>query len=176
VRKGAVIVPVDLLLELDAPTPVAGSLENIEDLVRVVTREVGWAVEGMKGSAFRWENAWRRIIVRDVATGQTAQIQELRPRLLGAFEQLLSQLKETHQLAIWLHKSGRADVPAPDVLLPEIAGMERLKASVFDRWQTADDLEDLAARDYPLTTADLDQIGPQRRSPESYYAEESKPF
>jgi hypothetical protein len=47
---------------------------------------------------------------------------------------------------------------------------------VFDRWQTADDLEDLAARDYPLTTADLDQIWPQRRPPESYYAEESEPF
>ena len=45
--------------------------------------------------------------------------------------------------------------------------MERLKARVFDRWQTAEDLEDLAARDYPLTTADLDQIGPHRRPPAS---------
>jgi hypothetical protein len=58
----------------------------------------------------------------------------------------------------------------------EIDGQERFKADVLDRWQTADDLEDLAARDYPLTTADLDRIGPQRRPPESYYAEESKPF
>ena len=64
----------------------------------------------------------------------------------------------------------------PDFLLPEIDGMERLKTRVFDRWQSADDLEDLAARDYPLTTADLDQIGPQRRTPASWYAEEGKPF
>ena len=60
--------------------------------------------------------------------------------------------------------------------MPEITGMERLKAGVFDKWQSADDLEDLAARDYPLTTADLDRIGPQHRPAASYYAEDSKPF
>ena len=54
--------------------------------------------------------------------------------------------------------------------------MERLKAEVFDRWQTADDLEDLAARDYPLTTEELDRIGPSRRPPASWYVEEGKPF
>jgi hypothetical protein len=169
-------VPEEILLELETAPPVAGSLENIEDLVRVVTRELASAVEGMRGSALKWENAWRHIIIRDVAKGQTAHIQELRPRLVIAFEELFTQLKETHKLAIWLHKSGRADVPNPEMLLPEITGMERLKATVFDRWQTADDLEDLAARDYPLTTADLDQIGPQRRPPASYYAEQNKPF
>jgi hypothetical protein len=168
-------MPDDLLLELETTAPVAGSLENIEDLVRVVTRELGLAVECMKGSALTFENGWRRIIV-DVAKGQTTQIQAARPRLLSAFEKRLSLLKQTHALARWLSALGRADVPDPDALLPEIAGMKRLKASVFERWQTAEDLEDLVARDYPLTTADLDQIGPRRRPPASYYAEESKPF
>jgi hypothetical protein len=168
-------MPEDLLLELEAVPPVAGSLENAEDLVRVVAREVGSAVEGMKGSARAFENAWRRIVM-DVARGQTAEIQAARPRLLSAFEKRLGLLRQTHALATWLSKRGRVDGPGPDALLPEIAGMERLKASVFDRWQTADDLEGLAARDYPLTTADLDQIGPQRRPPASYYAEEGKPF
>lgn len=103
-------------------------------------------------------------------------MQAARPRLLSAFDKRLSLLQHTHALAIWLRKLGRADVPDPDVLLPEIGSMERLKASVFDQWQTADDLEDLCARDYPLTTAELDQIGPHRRPPASFYAEESKPF
>ena len=103
-------------------------------------------------------------LVAAVANG-TAQIQAARLRLLSAFEKRLRLLKQTHALAAWLSEPGRADVPDPDVLLPEIARMERLKASVFDRWQTAEDLEDLAARDYPLTTADLDQIGPHHRPP-----------
>ena len=38
-------------------------------------------------------------------------------------------------------------------------------------------LGDLAAMVAPgVTTADLDRIGPHRRPPASYYAEESKPF
>ena len=168
-------MPEDLLLELESATPVVGSLENIEDLVRVVVRELGLAVEGMKGSAQTFENAWRRIIM-DVARGQTTEIQAARPRLVRAFEKRLSLLTTTHDLATWLHKLARADVPDPDVLLTEIVGMERLKARVFDHWQSADDLEDLAAKDYPLTTADLDRIGPHHRPPKSYYADESKPF
>jgi hypothetical protein len=168
-------MPEDLLQELETATPVTVSLENVGDLVRVVARDVGCAVEGMRGSARTFENAWRRIVL-GVAGGQMAEIQAARPRLLGAFEKRLDLLRQAHTLASWLAGLGKADVPGPDVLLPEIAGMERLKANVFDRWQTADDLEDLAARDYPLTTADLDKVGPQRRPPASYYAEEGKPF
>lgn len=47
-------MPEDLLLELETATPVAGSLESIEDLVREAMRhavQVRLAVEGMKGSA-----------------------------------------------------------------------------------------------------------------------------
>jgi hypothetical protein len=170
-------MPEDLLVQLEtAPPSVAGRLENIEDLVRVVIREVGWAVEGMQGSVSVFENAWRRIVL-DVAQGRTAEMQMVRQRLLQAFAKRLDLLKRTHALAGDLRKvHGQETIPDPDILLPEIAGMERLKADVFDRWQTSDDLEDLAARDYPLTTADLDRIGPLRRPPASYYAEESKPF
>jgi hypothetical protein len=165
----------DLLLELEAAAPVAGNLENVEDLLRVVMREAAWAAEGMKGSTVTFENAWRQIIT-NVAKGQTAEIQAVRPRLLNAFEKRLDLLKQTYALLTWLHKRSHTDCADPDILLPEIAGMERLKARVFDPWQTADDLEDLAARDYPLTMADLDRIGPHRQSPVSWYAEEGKPF
>ncbi len=124
----------DLLLELEAAGPVAENLENIEDLVRVVVREVGWAVEGMKGSALAFENGWRRMIL-DVAKGETTEMQAIRPRLLDAFERRLSLLKRTRALAAWLVALGRADTPNPDILAPEIASMERLKAHVFDHWQ-----------------------------------------
>jgi hypothetical protein len=171
-------MPEDLLQELETTAPVARSFEGIEDLVHEALRhadEVGLAVTGMKGSALIFENIWRRVIM-EVATGQTPRMQAVRPRLLSTFEKRRALLEQIHTLATWLRQLGRMDIPDPDVLLPEIAGLERLKASVFDRWQTAEDLEDLAARDYPLSTADLDQIGPQRRPPPSYYAEESKPF
>lgn len=163
------------MLQLETMPVVAGHLQNVEDLVRVVAREVASAVEAMKGSAATFEAAWRRM-VQDVARGQMTEVHAARPRLLRAFEQRLALLHETHILGRWLRDRGRVDGPGPDALLPEIAGLEQLKARILDRWQTADDLEDLAARDYPLTAADLDGLGPRRRPPAGYYAETSKPF
>jgi hypothetical protein len=168
-------MPADLLRGLETAGPVVGSLENVADLVRVVARELSGAVEGMQGSAGTFENAWRRIVV-EVATGKTAEMQAVRQRLLDAFEKRLSLLRQAYELASWLSKLGRADVPNPEIVRAEIAGMERLKATVFERWQSPEDLEDLAARDYPLTTADLDRLGPHRRPASSWYTEESKPF
>ena|SRR5438046_2545859 len=171
-------MPKDLLQELEAAAPLAGSLESVEDLVREAmthAAQVGLAVEGLRGSAGAFESIWQRIIIH-VGKGQAAEINAGRPRLLSVFEKRLLLLRQIHALATWLRKLGSAEVPDPDVLLQEIDGMERLIIRVFDRWQTAEDLEDLAARDYPLTTADLDRIGPQHRPPASFYTEQSKPF
>jgi hypothetical protein len=171
-------MPEDLLQELEAANAAAGSLDCIEDLARAVRRhapQVSLAAESMKGSALAFQSIWRRIVVA-VANGQTAELHAARSRLLDAFDKRLGQLKDTHNLAKWLCMLGCEDVPAPDALLPEIDAMERLRTTVFDRWETADDLETLAARDYPLATAELERIGPQRRPAASYYNEESKPF
>jgi hypothetical protein len=171
-------MPEDLLQELETTAPVAGSFHSIEDLVQEALRhaaQVGLAVEGMRGSALAFENIWRRIVM-DVARGHTAEMQAARPRVLSAFEKRLVLLKQTQLVASWLRELSSADVPDPEFLLSEIAGMERLKGNVFDLWQTADNLVDLAARDYPLTTVELDQIGPSRRPPAAYYEEESQPF
>jgi hypothetical protein len=169
-------MPEALLLEkLESADWVAESLEKIEDALRDARRVAGHTAEKMKGTALAFENVWQKIVT-NVAKGQTAEMQAAQPGLLSDFTKWLDLLKRTHTLLTGLHKHGRTDIPDPDFLLPEIAGMERLKARVFDRWQSAEDLEDLAARDYPLTTADLDQIGPQRRPPASWYTEESKPF
>jgi hypothetical protein len=167
-------MPEELVLELETADSVEGSLKKIEDILRGLSGLVGEMSERQKGTALAFENAWRQIIT-NVAKGQTAEMQAARPRLLSDFEKRLGLLKRSHGLLTSLSKRDRTDVDA-DFLLPEIAGMERLKARVFDPWQSADDLEDLAARDYPLTTADLDQIGPHRRPPASWYAEESKPL
>jgi len=97
-------------------------------------READSAVEGMKGSALLFENAWQRIVL-EVARGRTTESQAAHPRLLSAFNNRLGRLKRTHALTALLYKLGRAGSPDPDVLLPEIAGMERLKVGVFDLWQ-----------------------------------------
>ncbi len=58
--------------------------------------------------------------------------------------------------------------------MPEIKGMERLKGSVFDRWQTAEDLEKLAAEHYPLSRARLEQIASTHAPPHEWYQGEEE--
>jgi hypothetical protein len=113
-------VPEDLLQLLETAAPVTVSLDNSGDLPRIVARDLACAVEGRKGSALLYENAWRRIVL-EAANGQTTEIQAARPLLLSALERRLAQLKEAHALASWLAKLSRKDGPDPAILLPEIA-------------------------------------------------------
>jgi hypothetical protein len=161
--------------ELETADSLLETLQKIDDALRSNARAGRRVIESMKGTALAFEDEWRRIVAH-VAKGQTAEMQADREGLLNEFEKRLHFLRKTHAQLSGLHKRNPTDIPDPDFLLPEIAGMERLKSRVFDHWQSAEDLEDLAVRDYPLTTADLDRIGPQRRPPDSWYAEESKPF
>lgn len=164
-----------MLEELENAERVAESLEKIENALRDAVQVVGRTAEKLKGTALAFENAWRRIVT-NVAKGQTADMHAARPELMSHFEKRLNLLKQAHVLLARFHDQGRTDLPEPGYLLSEIAAMNELKARVFDPWQSTEDLEDLAARDYPLNTSDLDRIGPQRRPPASWYAEESKPF
>ncbi len=164
-----------LLEDLEKADGVAESLEKVGELLHDAAQVMGGIAEKMRGMALAFENAWRKIVT-NVAKGQTAAMQAAREGFLNSFEKWLALLKQAHALLTQFHNRGWTDLLYPDLLLPEIAGMERLKARIFAHWKSAEDLEDLAARDYPLTTTDLDQIGPQRRPPASWYKEESKPF
>jgi hypothetical protein len=166
----------DLLVELETAAPVAQSLANIADLKREAMRQavqVRLAAEGMKGSVRTFENIWQRMVLA-VAKGQTEQMQAGRARLLSALEKRLGELKDTHVLAVWLRELGSAEIPDPDMLLPEVAGLERLKANVFDRWQSAEDLERLAVEHYPLTQAQLEQVAARHPPPPEWYEGEEE--
>lgn len=159
-------MPDDLLLELERAVPVAKNLDNIEDLLRVLVRQAVEAVESMKGSARAFENVWQNIVLV-VAKGETSAPQAARPKLLSMFATRLNQLKHTRAFVASLFPLGRADLA--DALLSEIEGMERLKARVFDRWQSEDDLEKLAVELYPLSQSRLEKIAATYAPPAEWY-------
>lgn len=153
-------------------TSQASSFARDED--RFV-HDLNRAVAGMQGSARAFEEAWRTI-VRKVAEHKTEEMHSLRPQLANALENRLHLMQRARTQAEAFRSLGRSDVTDTTALAGEIASIERFKTRVLDPWMSAEDLEDLAARDYPLAGADLDQVGAQRRPPPSYYTEESKPF
>ncbi len=172
----------DLLLELKAAAPIVADLEGLEkqgpvleQLWRLFLDQVGAAVEGMKGSSLAFENVGRRAVL-DVAGGRTAEVQTARPALLAALEKRLDRLRRTHAFAGRLRRARAEALPDPDVLLPEIAALERLKSRVFDRWQTEVDLERLAIEDYPLSQVQLRQVAATHGPPPEWYEGEEEPL
>jgi hypothetical protein len=177
-------MPEGLLQQLKTAEPAASiDLEileqqesEIERMRLAHVRQVEEAVKGMRGTALIFVNAWTSVII-DVVGGHATEIQAIRKQLLELFAARLDQLKRVQALVDKTRKMhGEDAIPGLDFLSRETNRMEQLKSTVFDRWETLEDLEDLVARDYPLTAADLDRIGPQCRPPASWYAEESKPF
>jgi hypothetical protein len=175
-------MPPDLLLEeLKAAAPIPVDFDGLEQqgamllrLLRLYLNQVSAAVEGMKGSAAGFESIWRRI-VRDVAKGRTAEMQAARPGLLTALENRLDRLKRAHALAEQLRNShGSEAVPDPDALLPEIAGLERLKTEVFDRWQTQEDLEDLVAESLAPSPEKLEAVARKYGGPSQWHRQEAE--
>jgi hypothetical protein len=171
--EGSARMPDNLLLELETAAPIAGNLENIEDLVRVVIREAGAAVGGMKGLARVFEKTWQRLVV-EVAKGRTAEVLAVRPVFLRFFETRLSELKRTHVFVTWLSTLNGTNVPDPGILVPEIENMEQLKACIFDHWNSADDLERLAVEHYPLSQSRLEKIASRHAPPAEWYQREEE--
>ena len=54
--------------------------------------------------------------------------------------------------------------------------LRRLRAEIFDRWHTPEDLEDLLAASFPLSNEQLTAIAEKHRPPPEWYEEEGKPF
>src|SRR5262249_18046408 len=133
---------------------------------------IGQFLEGMKGTALAFENAWQRIVT-NVAKGQTAEMQAERTGLLNEFEKQLDILKMGHASLTVQYQGGLTDAD-PDFLLPQIAGMERFKARVFDRWHSTDDLEKLAVEHSPPSQSQLEKIAAAPAPPAEWYEGEEE--
>jgi hypothetical protein len=160
-----------LLRELEAgPERLEASAEISDRLHHLFTQEVGRLTAGLAGSARSFDDAWLEC-VRAVARGETERVHAAHDRFLAAFERRMELLRRGRQLAALANGGG--DVSLLDA---EIAGMQRLRERVFVPWQTSDDLEELAARDYPLPYAKLQELARHFKPPQSWYDEESQPF
>lgn len=72
-----------------------------------------------------------------------------------AFERRLTLLRRARELAVLVNGTAASALDA------ELVGMERLRERVFVPWRSSDELEELAARDYPLPQARLRELARQ---------------
>lgn len=156
--------------ESNSADPLAAHVELVDRIKVSLVGEVKRLVGGLAGSADLFEGAWRRCIGA-AARGQSEEVQAQRDALKTAFETRLALLRRAREVAVVAEGNGLVGL-----LVEETSRMERLKTRVFDRWETVEDLEDLAARDYPLSSADLVRLSQDCKPPLSWFEEDSKPF
>jgi len=165
----------ELLIDLKPAEDAAADLQHLQAQVDALERvrqalpgEARRLVEGLRGSADQFEQAWQRC-VRAVVAGQTEKVQARRERFLDALRARLTFLGEARRLVeLACRLSAANGPPTPDDLQEQIVRLEQLKSAVFDRWQTADDLEELAVESYPLSQERLQQLARQHQPPQSW--------
>lgn len=103
-------------------------------------------------------------------------MQAVRERFLGAFEARLRLLREALPLVQYAARvAGHAPTEA-EQLEAEAEALERKLKKLAARWQTAEDLEDLAAESIELPPEKLEAIRRTHGYPKAWYDEDSKPF
>jgi hypothetical protein len=171
---------VDLLQKLEAMPRGVDPAEiekqgSVLDQMRIAhVHDVAAAVVALKGSEAHFKEIWRQLVLV-VAQGRIVEAHAVRPHLLASIDKCLNWLKRIRARAVDLQAmGGREATPDPEELLPDIVGLERLKADLFDRWQSPEDLELLAVNHYPLSKSHLEDIATSHPPAPEWYTEEEE--
>jgi hypothetical protein len=166
--KSMVLAP-DEISGLDA---VLGGVEGLSRLLVEQTRRV---VPLMLSLARSHRPRWMECVA-EVAAGHTDRVQAERDALAQALQSHLEALRRTTRLASIAESLAGETVVGANELPTCIVELERLRAEVFDRWQTVEDLEDLAAASFPLPAARLRDLASQHPAPQAWYDQQGEPF
>jgi hypothetical protein len=164
-----------LLLEATAVNGLEAAVGCLDDLRKVFVERTAGLVSLVLESAEKCSAAWP-VCVKAVAAGETGRIHALRDVLYTGLLHRLEALRHATRLAGMAAALEGREVSGADRLSAATADLERLRVRVFERWRTAEDLEDLVAADYPLSGAQLEALAAKYPPPPSWYQEEDMTF
>ncbi len=168
--------PQDLFEKVEA---LAGKLEDSrraqELLVAQLGEEAELIVEMALSHAEHLRRLWQSCCVEGIA-GRTAEVHARREEFLRQFQVKARLLARGRTIADQVFRlTGKQPIGAS--ALPEAAAdLERLESSIFTRWKTQEDLEDMLAEMYPLPNSRLEELGQKYQAPPAWYEQEGKPF
>jgi hypothetical protein len=164
------------------PSPEGASLAPLEAWRRSLdtsgqeyAREVETGVRSILGASHRFQEAWEACRAQVVA-GQAAAVQAFRDRFIRSFEQRLAHLREALQLVQFAARVAGRELQEAEQLQAEISALAPALDRLASRWRTQEDLEELAAEDFPLPAAELKAIAAKHPPPQAWYDEDFQPF
>jgi hypothetical protein len=169
-------------LELKMPPDVGPRLaalsrwrETMDSAAQAYTCEVQQAANTVLGTAAEFDERWRHLC-RQVLEGRLAEMQALRNQFLSAFTDRLRQLAEARDLVRFAVRVTQRDLPEEVQLEEEVETLQSKLKKLSSRWQTAEDLEDLAAESIAPSVEKLEAVRRKYGYPQAWYDDDSKPF
>jgi hypothetical protein len=144
-------------------------------MAQTYAAEVQQAVRPLLGVLGQFEEGWR-FLCREALAGRVAEMQAARDGFLGAFEDRLRLLREAVDLVRFAERVARRDLPEGGQLEQEAEGLQGKLTKLSTLWQTAEDLEDLAAQSNAPSSEKLEAVRRKYGYPQAWYDDDSKPF
>lgn len=168
--------PQDLFEKVEA---LAGKLEGSRRAQELLAAQLGeeadLIVELALSHAEQLRRLWQSYCAEGMA-GRSAEVHARRGDLLRQFQVRARLLARGRAIADQVFRlTGKQPIGAS--ALPEAAAdLERLESSIFTRWKTQEDLEDLLAELFPLPSDRLEELARKYPPPPAWYEQEGKPF
>ena len=143
------------------PGDSADATHPVLDEVILVSKQIGQTFEGI----------WKACCTLALAN-RASEAHELRDDFFAAFANTKSIMWEVVQMA---RRMG-SDDPELQHLEAEAIALEQKLNRLAARWQTVEDLEDLAAESIALPNEKLEAVRQKYGFPQAWYDEDSKPF
>lgn len=154
--------------------PLGAWRQSLDTSAQAYALEVQQAVRSSLGAVARFDSGWQ-LICRDALAGRSAEMHALRQSFLGSYEHCLQALHEARELARFAQQVTQRALPEELELANEAKMLATKLKRLSDRWQSADDLEDLAAESIAPSDEKLQAVRRQYGYPQAWYDDDRQP-
>ncbi len=155
-------------LEQELSPDASDAIQELDRAAQEYARTIQTGVRALVGSSTRFDESCK-LIWKEVLADRASEVHEARDRYLTAFRHRLTLLQKASQLARYAGQVAGADLPETEMLESEAEVLSRKLDRLAARWQTPEDLEELAADSIELPPGKLDAVLRKYPPPQAWY-------
>jgi hypothetical protein len=160
---------------LDVSEDLARQIEHANDQRKLLANTVRQSTRTVLHYPAQVRRIWAGLCAAGWS-GRAEEIQQHRARFLKLFENLVSLIARVRNLAARAAELAGGAIAGVDQLAQAADELERLRAEIFERWNTLEDLESLLAETFPLPRERLEALAAHHPPPQSWYDEDRNLF
>ncbi len=146
--------------------------QTLDRTAQAYASEIQQAVSTMLVAAAQFDERWQ-LFCREVLDGRSEEVQRLRDAFLSEFEDWLRLLGETRDRVRFAERVAQRTLPEAAQLENEANTLQSKLKKLSSRWQTVEDLEDLAAESIAISAEKLEAVSRKYGYPQAWYDDDS---